>query len=173
MQFDLVFKDRENQSNQHKHYYSFLKNKFKAGERTNLFDKLIDVFKLQKHLIRDFLRIMRTVECGKKIPMKDGLYDMLLKAIIGAQVCIVTNGNVQQQQNKVKHINWMGIKEKIKIYYANEIKPKPSNKIFLEIISKDFNLSEMDKILMIGDSAVDHEFALNINAEFKLIDHFF
>lgn len=154
-------------------YYNFLKNKFKNGGRTNLFDKLIDSFKLQEfskeYLIRDFLNIMRTVNCKNSLSMKKGVYDILSRATKETQVCILTNGNVQQQQNKVKHINWKGIK--IKTYYANEIKPKPSNKIFLDIISKDFNLFEKDKTLMVGDSKVDYKFASNINAEFILIDH--
>ncbi len=147
--------------------FHFLKEYFLIKGRKKLFDEFIKEKQIGSSEIDDFLHIMRTIS----LPNKLSLYPLMkekLKEVIGkTKVCVVTNGNPIQQRNKVAQINWENIEIR-NIYYANEVVPKPSVAVF-EIIKKDFLFKGNDKILMIGDSQVDEEFAKNIGADFVKI----
>ncbi len=144
--------------------YIFFINYFIKQGRINLFDTFFEQNNIDSKEIETYLHIMRTITLDRKLE----LYPLIVKYVEKAQeksnVCIVTNGNPIQQRNKVAQIDWKGIKIN-KIYYANELAPKPSNEIF-KLIKEDFSLIDTSKVLMLGDSIIDRDFAINIGADF-------
>ncbi len=149
--------------------FSFLKESFLKNGRENLLDIFIKEKQIDNKEIKNYLYIMRTISLRGKLKLFPLIKLKLKQAVSTTKVCVVTNGNPIQQRNKVAQIDWDDI-EVHNIYYANEISPKPSCEIY-EIIKKDFLLNENDKILMIGDSQIDEEFAKNIDADFCLVDN--
>jgi HAD superfamily hydrolase (TIGR01549 family) len=73
------------------------------------------------------------------------------------QIFVLTNGNPDQQRNKIRNIQWKGIDEKITFIFANEIEPKPSPEGIRHILK--LTGIEKDKTILIGDSEVDLECA--------------
>ena len=67
-------------------------------------------------------------------------------------------------KNKLNCINFQNIKDCIKIYYANEIAPKPDPAGALLIIKQ--NNLEKGKTLFIGDSSVDEQCATKAGIKF-------
>ncbi len=147
--------------------FDFLKNYFEKKGRENLLDIFIEEKQINRNEIGVFLHIMRNISLKRKLDLLHLSKIKLMEAISVSNVCIVTNGNPIQQKNKIKQINWGNIKIK-KVYYANEIAPKPSKEIFKNI-QKDFRLTNNHKTLMIGDSEVDKDFAKNIGADYVFI----
>ena len=77
----------------------------------------------------------------------------------------MTNGNADQQRNKINNINWNGLKPpKEHIIFANEIGKKP-DPIGVEILIERFSLRHED-ILFIGDSETDRKCAIAANIKF-------
>ena len=80
------------------------------------------------------------------------------------QIFIVTNGNVIQQKNKIKNIEFGGLLDHIQVIYADEIKPKPDPEAFF-YLQKKYRVSP-ERIVMIGDSTTDESFAAAAGIDF-------
>ena len=69
------------------------------------------------------------------------------------KVFIVTNGNPQQQLNKIKQIEWNGLEPYLICYFAEEILPKPEPDV-LHLLMKEHGLQRRD-LVMIENSHTD------------------
>lgn len=156
--------------------YEFLTRSFKEDGRKNLFNRLMEEIGIaeshQKSFLGECLQIMRSITLKKSISMFDESYELFKNSIYTTKTCIVTNGNPQQQRNKISQIDWRGLDNNFEVFCANEYEPKPSKNVF-EAIKCFYGLGDNSDVLMIGDSEIDKEFAFNIGAHFENIDRVF
>lgn len=150
----------------------FLIDEFEQNGRKNLFNKLIERFGLSEEYMENFLRLMRT----GRLPLRLMLYkeiEILLNELVDLdkKIFILTNGNPEQQYNKIIQIDWNGLQQYIKCYFANEIKPKPAPDAMLKII-EEHELNK-DEIIFIGDSVEDEECAKVAGVEFCYLSKLF
>ena len=144
---------------------SFLKETFLKEGRSNLFDKLINEFKIDIASMDELLEILRNFHHKNKIQLFPEAYILLAQLNEkNKKILVVTNGNVTQQENKVKSIDWRGLRSFLEVIYAKNFGSKPNCSVF-DFACKKFNLTNQ-KILMIGDSTVDSEFAKNCSIDF-------
>lgn len=147
-------------------YSSYLMNTFRLEGHHNLFDKFISRFNLKLEM-NDLLYLLR----NNKSPLK--VYDEI-KELLGyllsndKEVVILTNGNVEQQQNKVRNLDIQFMLPKIEIIYANAFSPKPSPFCVHKIIEE--RKIERKDVILIGDSIVDRDTAKNASIDFINID---
>ena len=113
--------------------------------------------------MNDLLFLLRHTKVVLKV------YDemkMVLEYLLNrkCKVYILTNGNREQQQNKIESLDIQEILSKIEVIYANEYVPKPSacgiDKIVIE------NEVEKESVIMCGDSEVDYLAAKNAGIDF-------
>lgn len=143
----------------------FLKQSFLEYGRQNLFKRLLEHFELPDYKLDSFLTELRTVEISPKIKLnKDTLNNLNDLVRKNKKIFVLTNGNLIQQQNKIKNIDWKGLESNIKFYFANLYQPKPSG-ISLDILISENNF-ERRNCLMIGDQEIDKQCALNSNVDF-------
>lgn len=134
----------------------------KSG-RKGLFDSCINYFALPGSLIDKMLEILRTVSFEQPLELKGFVLPFISMLMDkGKRIFVITNGNVRQQQNKVKNIDWKKLDASINFVYANDFEPKPSRCVFDEL-NKNYVFK---KAVYIGDSEVDREFALNCKIPF-------
>ncbi|MEO3407936.1 HAD hydrolase-like protein [Mucilaginibacter sp. CAU 1740] len=93
-----------------------------------------------------------------KLPLKLLLYQKMLTlmqdiVVDRKKLFIVTNGNIQEQINKIKQTEWHGLEKYLRCYFAEETAPKPEPDV-IELLMKDDNLQRRD-IVMIGNSQAD------------------
>ena len=144
---------------------SFLKQTFLKEGRSNLFDKLVNEFKVDIASMDELLEIMRNFHLKNKIQLFPEAYVLLAQLNEkNKKILVVTNGNVTQQENKVKSIDWRGLRSFLEVIYAKNFGSKPNCSVF-DFACKKFDLTN-HKILMIGDSNVDREFAKNCSIDF-------
>ncbi|MDB5125786.1 HAD family hydrolase [Mucilaginibacter sp.] len=62
---------------------------------------------------------------------------------------IVTNGNPQQQLNKLRQVEWHGLEPYLICYFANESLPKPEPDV-LHLLMQEHNLERRDLIMIEG-----------------------
>ncbi len=143
--------------------YNFLIQTYKINGRFYIFDKLCEKFQIPLIERSNFLDIMRTISINPKIKVFPYFIPLISELLnMSVKIGIITNGNVIQQKNKVNNIDWQGKLEEIFIMYANSYVPKPDPSSFLELKR---NL-KFESSIYIGDSKIDHEFALNSGIDF-------
>lgn len=140
--------------------FRILKDLYLNEGREKLFDKFLKIVCLDNSYLPDCLKILRSfvpekpIEINKKV--KKVLSSLKLR---GKSVFILTNGNIVQQKNKIKHIQWDGLDKQIGFVFANEIVPKPSPEGIFHILK--LTGIEKDKTILIGDSDIDLKCAIN------------
>lgn len=103
------------------------------------------------------LEIRRSCKMPFEMRLDPDMEEILLKRQGKNVFAVLTNGNKQQQQNKVAQINWPVTMD---FFYASPQKPDPSG--IFEIQKKYSTLN----CLMIGDSLEDQECAKNAKIDF-------
>jgi len=150
-----------------KDYYDYLTMEFNLNGREGLFDKFIAHFNIpvQMNELLDILHSHHsTIQLNKNAKE---FIDLILRQ--KKKIYILTNGNIKQQQNKVKLLELNSLYPNIKILYASAIKPKPSPLAMQMIIAKEN--SKVSDVLFIGDSNVDELTAKNANVDFIYIQN--
>ena len=145
--------------------YKFLEDEFSLHGHTALFNKLITAFGLSAAYLPEALEILRNVEISDKIncyPEMTGCLEWLISE--GRKLFIVTNGNLTQQKNKIKNIEFGALLNHIDVVYANEIVPKPDPAVFL-FLQKKYQLLK-EEVLMVGDSPTDESFSRAAGIDF-------
>jgi phosphoglycolate phosphatase-like HAD superfamily hydrolase len=104
----------------------------------------------------------RHLNINAKLPLKllldEGLLTFMQDIVVDRKkIFILTNGNPEQQLNKIKQTEWHGLEPYLTCYFADEIAPKPETDS-LDLLIKNHNLQRRN-ILMIGNSEVDRQCA--------------
>lgn len=145
--------------------YNYLTLQFSESGRHLLFDRLLSNFNINSAILPEMLKILRTFKPKKEILLYSKIYKILPALISKSKYTfVVTNGNVEQQKNKVKNINWKNLNENLIFIYANTLNKKPSPESF-NFIKKKYFINPT-KTIMVGDSYTDKEFAENCKINF-------
>lgn len=147
---------------------SFLFLEFEKEGRSKLYEKLSNKYNIGNFCLDDFLKCMRTVPLRQgSLKINSDMYNLIDKLIKKEKmVFILTNGNIDQQKNKINSLDFPH-KDKIKVYYASSMgfnlqKPNP---YFVNKIKISCSSIESD-IIFIGDSEVDKKTAFNSDIDF-------
>lgn len=146
----------------------FLTDEFEANGREKLFDKLIEKFNLKEEYKENMLRLLRT----GRLPLKLLLFkemEWIMNEVVNNNrlLFLLTNGNVEQQRNKIVQVEWNGLQKNLRCYFANEIKPKPAPDA-LQLLMEEHALSPED-VVFIGDSKEDEECAKSAGVDFYYV----
>jgi HAD superfamily hydrolase (TIGR01549 family) len=156
----LIIESESNHNLSERIIYSFLLSTFRNEGRIGLFQKTVAKFNLNNFSIDNFKQCLRAVSTiDNEIKINKPIYNFIIKFNTTKDLFILTNGNVTQQQNKIRSLN-IPFKEKIRIYYSSSLgrefeKPNP---YFVFKIINDHNLNK-NQVIFIGDSEVDEKTA--------------
>lgn len=152
---------------------NYLLEEFKSNGRKNLYQKLITKFNGINYSLSDFLDDLREVVIPENsIQIKEQFYSFITSNINNYKFFIATNGNIIQQENKIRSVN-IPFKNRFNIVYCdafgnNKRKPNP---FFISYISKSFDIRPND-MLFIGDSIEDYEAARSGKIDFLTVEVF-
>lgn len=143
-------------------YSHFLCRSFVEEGRKELFQRLIAKYELLTP-IDELLSILRQTECSLELypQMKQCIASILAQQI---EVAVLTNGQVVQQKQKVANLRLQELFPEIQVLYAAEIAPKPSP-LAVEQLVHEKGVTKKQTVL-IGDSEVDKQTALNAGIEY-------
>lgn len=145
---------------------NYLLSNFKSDHRSNLFNKMLDEFNVPLSELPVILNVLRTYVPENKIQLYPEVHEVFREIkLMLVPLIIITNGNVTQQKNKIRHINWGHFQPMV--YFANDFAPKPSPKIYFDcILPKHSEHIKKGNKIYIGDSIIDEIFAQNIGFKF-------
>lgn len=141
--------------------FNFLCLTFTLEGRENLYDKLIKRYNISSLSIDSMLEIQRNIELPVKLQLfPEAAYVIQSQLALNKNLFIATNGNKQQQLNKLSQLQWGTINySMIRPYFACDYKPKPSPDVILAIIN-DFQLAPSETVF-VGDAITDEDCARN------------
>ena len=143
-------------------YYSYLCTSFTREGRADLFQRFKDRYAVALS-IPQMLEILRTTECALPIypAKKDQIAQLLEK---GKKVAILTNGNSQQQRQKIVNLQIKKIFSQIVVVYASGIENKPSPRALQQLMAQTGVRPE--ETLFVGDGETDCRTAANAGVDF-------
>lgn len=130
-----------------------------------VFERAQERFKFDLQYRYNFDLLHQTARLPLKLLLYQQTLNLLQDIVVDRkQIFILTNGDPQQQLNKIKQMEWHGLEKYLTCYFANEIKPKPEPDALHHII-KEHNL-ERRNIVMIGNTEEDELCASSCGVDF-------
>jgi FMN phosphatase YigB (HAD superfamily) len=131
---------------------------YSSGGKDVVFDALKTGLGIDEKYRFNFVHLTNTA----KLPLKLLLYPDMLRllqdiVIDRKQLFVATNGNPEQQLNKIRQTEWEGLEPYLTCYFAYETMPKPETDC-IDLLINDHNLQRRN-ILMIGSADVDAQCA--------------
>jgi putative hydrolase of the HAD superfamily len=139
----------------------FLKE-FQSSGRTEIFQKFIEKFSLSTVTVGELVCHLRFNDISEPILPFTWFVDYCAKFEANQiPIRIITNGNIDQQKNKIE-ITAFPHNVMLEVIYASNYGGKPAPESFYEL--KDHE--KFIKPIYIGDSKVDFEFARKVGIDF-------
>jgi HAD superfamily hydrolase (TIGR01549 family) len=134
--------------------FLIMKEIFENQGRENLFNKFLTSVNCDSSYLSECLDILRSFEPENPIEINKYVKPILPDLINrNKNIFVLTNGNADQQKNKIKHIKWDGLDSHIHFVFAEEIEPKPSPAGVLYILK--ISGIEKNNTVFVGDSETD------------------
>jgi FMN phosphatase YigB (HAD superfamily) len=129
-------------------------NTFNNDGAAIVFDRLKQKLNVNEKYRQSFNQLLINARLPLKLLLYKNMLNLLQEIVIDRKkLFIVTNGNPQQQLNKIKQTEWHGLEQYLIAYFAEEIIAKPEPDI-IHLLLKDHNLQRRD-ILMIENAEND------------------
>lgn len=119
-----------------------------------VFDRVKEKFHLDEKYRLSLENLMLTAKLPLKLLLYKNMLELLQDIVVDRKkIFIITNGNPEQQLNKIKQTEWHGLEKYLICYFADETSPKPEPDI-IHLILKEHNLQRRD-VLMIENAEAD------------------
>jgi phosphoglycolate phosphatase-like HAD superfamily hydrolase len=119
-----------------------------------VFERVKEQLGVDEKYRKNFDNLLLTVKLPLKLLIYKNVLQLMQEIVVDRKkIFIVTDGDPQQQLNKIRQTEWNGLEQYLICYFTQESKPKPDTDA-IELLLKDNNLKRRD-ILMIGNSVTD------------------
>ncbi|WP_183557691.1 HAD family hydrolase [Mucilaginibacter sp. SP1R1] len=136
-----------------------------------VFDRMAENFTIAEKYRANFDNLLVTAKLPLKLLLYQNMLSLLQEVVVDRKkLFIVTNGNVEQQVNKIKQIEWHGLEKYLTCYFAEETVSKPEPDV-LHLLMQEHNLQRRD-IVMIENSETDRLCAETVGIDYFNIDKF-
>ncbi|MXV52049.1 HAD hydrolase-like protein [Pedobacter sp. HMF7647] len=150
---------------------AFMKKVYENYGSDRIFEKASEAFAIDKKYQDNFERLHITARLPLKLILFPEMLSLLQEIVVDRKsIFIVTNGNPEQQLNKIRQIEWNGLENYLRVFFADEIKPKPDSDVFTYILEKH-QLLRRD-VLIIGATNSDEDFAAAAGADYLDVTNF-
>jgi len=144
---------------------AFMQKAYEHQGKEQIFDKAQNVFGIDEKYRENFMRLHREAKLPLKLLLYKEMLDLLQQITVDRkQIFLVTAGNPIQQLNKIRHMEWNGLENYLKVFFTDELEPKPAPGVLFNIL-KDYDLDASD-VVLIGTAEGDELFAKNAAIEF-------
>ncbi len=133
---------------------ALMKETYESLGEDAVFTSIKTALNLDEKYRENFERLLKTARLPLKLLLYKQMLELLQQIVVDRkQIFILTNGNPQQQLNKIKQTEWNGLEKYLVCYFAEEIKPKPEPDN-LHYILNEHQLERRD-LIMIGNHVDD------------------
>ena len=150
---------------------SFMKKAYDNQGSDRIFERAKEVFGFEEKFRENFQRLQREAVLPLKLLLFQNMLALLQEIVVDRkQLFIVTSGDPLQQLNKIRQTEWHGLEKFLKVYFADEIAPKPAAGI-LDLFTEENDLKAAE-MMIVGASDRDLQFALSAGIDYYPVNHF-
>lgn len=136
-----------------------------------VFDRLKERLGIEEKYRSKLKQLLLTAKLPLKLLLYQNILDLLQEIVVDRKkIFIVTNGNPEQQLNKIKHTEWHGLEQYLTVYFTEESAPKPEADV-IDILIKEHNLQRRE-IIMIENSEIDRLCAESSGIDYLNVSEF-
>jgi len=136
-----------------------------------VFDRLKEQLNVDEKYRSKLKQLLLTAKLPLKLLLYQNILDLLQEIVIDRKkIFIITNGNPEQQLNKIKHTEWHGLEQYLTVYFTEESAPKPEPDV-IDILIKEHNLQRRE-IMMIENSEIDRLCAESSGIDYLNVSEF-
>ncbi len=137
---------------------SFMVDTYLTQGKDVVFDRLKERFAIDDKYRHNFNHLTHTAKLPLKLLLDQNMLRLIQDIVVDRKkLFILTNGNPEQQLNKIKQTEWHGLEPYLTCYFADEIAPKPETDC-IDLLINDHKLQRRN-VLMIGISDIDRQCA--------------
>lgn len=135
------------------------------------FDRLAVEFPVAEQYRDKFENLLLTAKLPLKLLLYQNVLTLMQDIVVDRKnLFIVTNGNVQEQVNKIKQTEWHGLEKYLRCYFTEETTPKPEPDV-INLLIQEHGLQRKE-IVMIGNSPTDRLCAEASGIDFISVEDF-
>lgn len=143
----------------------FMKKAYEHAGPEGLFEKAREAFGIDVKYLVNFERLHRKARLPLRLILFDEAFQLLRDIVAaGKEIIIITGGDPEMQLNKIGQTDWLDLASQVRIYFADEIKPKPAPDVLNEVLGK--HGLKRDELLVIGKGELDRQFAASAAIDF-------
>ena len=136
-----------------------------------VFDRLLEKTGINNKYRVNFENLLTAVKLPLKLLLYKNILALLQDIVIDRKkLFIVTNGNPEQQLNKIKQTEWHGLEQYLVAYFAEETIAKPEPDV-IHSLMKEHNLQRRE-LLMIENAETDRLCAQACGIDFINVNKF-
>jgi phosphoglycolate phosphatase-like HAD superfamily hydrolase len=150
----------------------FMKAEYELAGAHGIFDKAAARFGIPEQYKQNFSLLHRTA----KLPLKLLVFDPVMKfmqdlVVDRKQLYLLVSGDPEQQLNKIRQVEWLGLQQYLRVYFCEEIAPKPSGESLSYLI--EMHDLKPEQVLMVGKRDPDEQMAGLLGIKFLGVDKLF
>ena len=150
----------------------FMKTAYEQAGPAGIFEKAAARFGIPEQYKQNFSLLHRTA----KLPLKLLVFDPVMKfmqdlVVDRKQLFLLISGDPEQQLNKIKQVEWMGLQQYLRVYFCAEFAPKPNPESLSYLI--ETHELKPEEVLVIGKRDPDEEMAGLLGVKFLEVDKLF
>jgi phosphoglycolate phosphatase-like HAD superfamily hydrolase len=136
-----------------------------------VFDRVAEKFTIAEKYRANFDNLLVTAKLPLKLLLYQNMLTLLQEIVVDRKkLFIVSNGNVEQQINKIKQIEWHGLETYLVCYFAEETVAKPEPDV-IHLLIQEHDLQRRD-VVMIENSETDRLCAEAVGIDYINIEKF-
>ena len=150
----------------------FMKAEYEQAGAVGIFDKAAARFNIPEQYKKNFSLLHRTA----KLPLKLLVFEPVMKfmqdlVVDRKQLFLLVSGDPEQQLNKIRQVEWMGLQQYLRVYFSAEFAQKPSTEGLSYLIEQ--HELKPEEVLVIGKRNFDEEMAGLLGIKFLEVDKLF
>jgi len=104
---------------------TFLKTAYERHGEAGLFDRAAEAFAIDTKYRAQFEHMHKTARLPAKLLLYQAMLDVMREAHRnGKQLLVFTDGDPMVQLNKLRHVEWNGLDQQVKVYFKAELRAK-------------------------------------------------
>jgi HAD superfamily hydrolase (TIGR01509 family) len=150
---------------------SFMTTTYETVGNEFVFDHVKEKFSLNEKYRHNFNNLLATAKLPLKLLLYKNMLALLQEIVVDRKkIFLVTNGNPEQQLNKITQTEWNGLEKYLTCYFGDELIPKPEPDI-IHLLLKEHNLQRRE-MLMIENTKNDRLCAQAIGIDYISVAQF-
>lgn len=103
----------------------FMKTAYEHHGEAGLFDRAAEAFGVDTKYRVQFERMHKTARLPAKLLLYQAMLNLMREASAhGKQLLVFTDGDPAMQLNKLRHVEWNGLDQLVKVYFKEELRAK-------------------------------------------------